>query len=359
MTAPPNLPAPRDWQPGHGQARLPAVLLDTYNAELRDAEGFIGDRASMRAFAAMLDDERQRVQQQAGDDPLEDSGERPSKQALDQVLRDGDPEAAELVLGTVESFAQEFAGVIRRFLRLPDWKDTQRIAVGGGMRDSRTGELAIGRTSVLLKGEGLDLHLVPIRHHPDEAGLVGATQLAPPPVFQGFDAILAIDIGGTNIRAGSVLLKQDTAPDLSAAAVAHIDVWQHCDDAPTRDAAVERMVAMLRGLVQRTQADGHRLAPFVGIGCPGLIRADGTIERGGQNLPGNWEEGGFNLPQTLQAALPPIAERHPLVLMHNDAVVQGLSEVPRMADVKRWGVLTIGTGLGNARFTNTRTRRDI
>jgi hypothetical protein len=38
--------------------------------------------------------------------------------------------------------------------------------------------------------------------------------------------------------------------------------------------------------------------------------------------------------------------------MHNDAVVQGLSEVPNMQDVARWGVLTIGTGLGNARFTN-------
>ncbi len=38
--------------------------------------------------------------------------------------------------------------------------------------------------------------------------------------------------------------------------------------------------------------------------------------------------------------------------MHNDAVVQGLSEIPYMRDVKRWGVLTIETGLGNARFTN-------
>jgi hypothetical protein len=42
------------------------------------------------------------------------------------------------------------------------------------------------------------------------------------------------------------------------------------------------------------------------------------------------------------------------VLMHNDGVVQGLSEVPFMQDVDRWGVLTIGTGLGNARFTNRR-----
>jgi hypothetical protein len=38
--------------------------------------------------------------------------------------------------------------------------------------------------------------------------------------------------------------------------------------------------------------------------------------------------------------------------MDNDGVVRGLSEVPFMQDVKRWGVLTIGTGLSNARFTN-------
>ena len=37
-----------------------------------------------------------------------------------------------------------------------------------------------------------------------------------------------------------------------------------------------------------------------------------------------------------------------MVLMHNDAVVQGLSEVPFMQDVRRWGILTIGTGLGIA-----------
>ena len=39
-------------------------------------------------------------------------------------------------------------------------------------------------------------------------------------------------------------------------------------------------------------------------------------------------------------------------MLHNDAVVQGLSEVPFMTDVSVWGVLTIGTGLGNALFRN-------
>jgi hypothetical protein len=29
-----------------------------------------------------------------------------------------------------------------------------------------------------------------------------------------------------------------------------------------------------------------------------------------------------------------------------------LSEVAAMQDVSRWGIFTIGTGLGNARFTN-------
>ena len=42
-------------------------------------------------------------------------------------------------------------------------------------------------------------------------------------------------------------------------------------------------------------------------------------------------------------------------VLHNDAVVQGLSEAPFMRDVTRWGVLTIGTGLGNACFTDRTT----
>jgi hypothetical protein len=43
-----------------------------------------------------------------------------------------------------------------------------------------------------------------------------------------------------------------------------------------------------------------------------------------------------------------------MVVMHNDAVTQGLSEAPFMTEVEHWGVLTIGTGLGNARFSTRR-----
>ena len=66
----------------------------------------------------------------------------------------------------------------------------------------------------------------------------------------------------------------------------------------------------------------------------------------------NWKSSKFNLPASVVEAIPQIGEHDTAIVMHNDGVVQGLSEVPFMQNVKRWGVLTIGTGLGNARFTN-------
>jgi predicted NBD/HSP70 family sugar kinase len=337
---------------GHGAGQLAAVHIDTYNAELRDEGGFIGDRASGRAFRAILEDGRERVRH-GGEDPV---GTVPSKdiskKKLDRLLLDGDPEAAGVVLGTIEEFAQEFATVIRRFMRLKDWRDTQRIVVGGGLRDSRIGELAIGRTAVLLKGSEHEVGMQPIRHDPDEAGLIGCVHLAPSRIFSGHDSILAVDIGGSNIRVGIVELNTRKAPDLSKAGVLLSELWRHADDEPDREEAVERLVGMLQAMIKRAGKQGLQPAPFIGIGCPGLIREDGSIKKGGQNLPGDWEHKSFNLPQLLREAIPDIGGHEATVLMHNDAVVQGLSEVPFMHGVERWGVMTIGTGLGNARFTN-------
>ncbi len=345
----------------HGSSELPAVVLDAHNIELRDEEGgFLGDRASFRAFMAILEDWRERVQDTDadGEDPFgEEAGRDLGKKRLDETLLHGDPEAAGLILGAIEEFAQELAAVTRRFLRAKGWKETQRIVVGGGLRDSRLGELAIGRASVILKAAGgIDIDLVPIRHHPDEAGLIGAAHLMPSWMFAGHDSLLAVDIGGTNIRAGVVALNLKKARDLSKAEVWKSSLWRHRDEdapSPSRDAAVERLAGMLRELVGKAEREGLKIAPFVGVGCPGLIREDGTIERGGQNLPGgNWESSRFSLARSLTEDLSEIGGHETVVLVHNDAVVQGLSQVPFMGDVERWGVLTIGTGLGNARFTN-------
>jgi len=43
----------------HGAARLPSVDVDSFNIELKDDEGFVGDRASKGAFRKILDGLRQ------------------------------------------------------------------------------------------------------------------------------------------------------------------------------------------------------------------------------------------------------------------------------------------------------------
>ena len=226
--------------------------------------------------------------------------------------------------------------------------------VGGGFRDSRLGELAIARTEIILKSEDIKIEMVPIRFHPDEAALIGALHLAPSWIFEGYDSILAVDIGGTNIRCGVVETRWKKADDLSKAEVWKSELWRHADDEPTREGAVKRLVKMLNHLIDAADEEGFKLAPFIGIACPGVIKQDGSIEKGAQNLPGNWESSKFNLPASLVEAIPAIGDHDTAVLMHNDGVVQGLAEIPFMQNVERWGVLTIGTGLGNARFTNRR-----
>jgi ROK family protein len=338
----------------HGAARLPSVDVDSFNIELKDDEGFLGDRASRGAFRKILERWRKPLRK-SGEDPFGDEpSEQISKKTLDAMLVGDDTEASAVVHSAIEEFALELAYVTRRFLKTKAWAKTERIVVGGGFRDSRLGELAIARTAIILKDEKFKIDLEPIRYHPDEAGLVGCLHLAPSWIFEAHDSILAVDIGGTNIRCGVVETRWKKAPDLSKATVWKSELWRHADEAPTREATVKHLVKMLKGLITESEAEGLKLAPFIGIACPGVINEDGSIEKGAQNLPGNWESSKFNLPASLVEAIPEIGDHDTAIVMHNDGVVQGLSEVPFMQDVERWGVLTIGTGLGNARFTNRR-----
>src|SRR5882762_3282254 len=336
----------------HGATRLPSVEVDSFNIELKDDEGFLGDRASKGAFREIFDKWRKPLRK-SGDDPFGDEpSEKINKKTLDAVLVGDDVEAAAVLHSAIEEFAQELAYVTRRFLKTKAWDKTERIVVGGGFRDSRLGELAIARAEIVLKAENFKVEMLPIHRHPDDAGLVGALHLAPSWIFEAHDSILAVDIGGTNIRCGVVESRRKKAADLSKACVWEPELWRHADDEPTREITVKRLVKMLKDLIAKAKEEGFKLAPFVGVACPGVIESNGSIKKGAQNLPGNWESSKFNLPASLIGAIPQIGEHDTVVVMHNDGVVQGLSEVPFMQDVKRWGVLTIGTGLGNARFTN-------
>ena len=195
----------------------------------------------------------------------------------------------------------------------------------------------MGRASIMLAAEGVNVQLRSIKNHPDEAGLIGAVQLAPSWVLAGHDAILAVDIGGTNVRAGVVELNAGKGGSVEDADVWKRQHWRHADDRPVRDEAIKRIGDMIAKLIDRAADEKIKLAPFMGIGCPGLIDEHGFILKGGQNLPGNWEGKDFNLAAALSAQLPRINGHEIFILIHNDAVVQGLSEVPNMTDVSSLG----------------------
>ena len=73
----------------------PRSSLGSYNVELRDQDGFIGDRASFRAFRAMLEEWREKLRQVGDDDPLgEEASTDISKKKLDKLLLEGDPEGS-------------------------------------------------------------------------------------------------------------------------------------------------------------------------------------------------------------------------------------------------------------------------
>src|ERR1700746_2515949 len=145
----------------HGASRLPSVEIDSFNIELKDDEGFLGDRASKGAFRDILDGWRKPLRK-SGQDPFgKEPSENISKKVLDAILVGDDTEAAAVVHSAIEDFAQELAHVTRRFLKTKAWDKNERIVVGGGFRDSRLGELAIARTEIILKDENLQGDLVP------------------------------------------------------------------------------------------------------------------------------------------------------------------------------------------------------
>ena len=343
----------------HGASRLPSVDVDSYSLELEDEEGFVGDQANKGAFVGILDELR-KLLREAGEDPL---GNKPSAQIsrkkLAELLVKGDPQQVALVQSAVEGFAQQLQAVIRRFLRHKSWQGTESIVIGGGLSGSKVGQFAIARANIILKEERVPTELKLLQEDPDAAGLIGAAHLLPSWMLEGYGAMLAVDIGGTHIRAGIIELNLAKAKDLSKARVLELRHWCHRDEADIkRDEAVEQLLKMLDELLSTAKKTDLQLAPVVGVGCPGVMREDGSIVHGAHNLPGNWESSRFNLPQLIRERITHIGKHESVVVMHNDAVIQGLSQLPHMRDRKHWGILTIGTGLGNARFSRRGDTKD-
>ncbi len=338
----------------HGDMRLASVVIEGYSLELRDGDGFVGDVASRTAFRHMLDAWRKLFASMDGKDPLGRKSTRElSKHQLDAML-EKDGIAAQAIAAASEDYALQLAHVVQRFLKHKSWKGVERIIIGGGFHQSEVGSRSIARAGKILKAEKVPVELRTLHHHADEGGLIGWVHLAPPALLQSYDAILAVDIGGTHVRCGIVQTHLHRAPDMSQAEVVRREKWAHADDQPKRDELVEGIATILEDLIAYAEKKEIRLAPYIGVACPGLIVENGSLAGGTQNLPGNWESTRFHLPRDLCERLPHIGDGRTQVCLHNDAVVQGLSEMPFTNDVERWAILTVGTGLGNASFTNRR-----
>jgi len=87
---------------GHGTSQLTSVIVDTYNAEMRDKDGFIGDRASRRAFRSIIEDWRSRLRK-SGADPIGHKDEDISKKDLEHLLIEGKPRPAVLFWAQLKS----------------------------------------------------------------------------------------------------------------------------------------------------------------------------------------------------------------------------------------------------------------
>ncbi len=93
---------------------------------------------------------------------------------------------------------------------------------------------------------------------------------------------------------------------------------------------------MLRESLEMGEKRKLKIAPLIGVGVPGTVLEDGGLEGGVLNLPGDWKSPDFHLPARIRTMIHEIGGEQTQVIMHNDAVVQGLSEAPFMSDVEHW-----------------------
>lgn len=332
----------------NGAPQLHGVSIDSYNLEIRKGDNWIGDQASRLAFWKVVDDLRKHART-IGFDPFDKPTADVSKKEFDKLWRSKNLQHVTFANSAVDIFARQLVEVISRFLEVKKWTKTELIVFGGGLMSSQAGEMAIQRAAFMLAEDGMKITLRRTAADPDTAGLIGAAELFPAWMLKGFDGMLAVDIGGTNIR--TAILKIKNGSKASEVKLYKKIAWQQDKSSRSREAAIKKMVKALSQLIKLAKSSNLKLAPLIGIACPGIIEKDGSIRRGDQNLPGNWQSERFNLPEALISKIPKIDGHDLQVVVHNDGVVQGLSERSALNGVQHWAVLTIGTGLGNAKFS--------
>lgn len=336
----------------HGDRRLPLVDLGGYSLPLQAGDAFLGDLASGSRFREVLRNERHRVKCSEAppfghDRTHEIDGDELDAALLEQATT---PEGR-VIDQAIQTFSRHLAAVLRRFLATAEWEGTERIVCGGGLMEGRVGAEIVDRTGRLLRETGECAELTRLHHAPDEAGMIGWAYADGSGLLGRADGFVAVDIGGTNVRWATVKcngpLVSGREPE-----VVHHDKWSHAEENADRAGLLDRIAASIMEMIRHAERDALKLSPMIGISCPGVMRPDGRFSDGCQNLPGEWCDGTFSLPDEIGHRLRERGIPDRVVALHNDAVIQALSETPWMQDVVHWAAVTMGTGLGNCSFEN-------
>ena len=145
--------------------------------------------------------------------------------------------------------------------------------------------------------------------------------------------------------------------DLSKAAVAKLIHWRHADDKPSREQAISRLAGMIQELVDYAGDKKLKLAPFLGIGLSGsdqLTTAPSPPppppppprSRAARICPAIGRARSSTSRPALRRSCPGSTVTKSSRSFTNDAVVQGLSEVPRMTECSPLGRVDDWNGPG-------------
>ncbi len=269
--------------------------------------------------------------------------------ALFKWLRNGpnDPKIEKALV----KMGQNLGRVLERLTNWSYWKNTEEVFIGGGLSEGVSGDILIREAkSYLSKNKENSIELKKIHYHPSVAGLIGTTYFLPQKV-RG-DTILAVDLGGGNLRTGLIT----STPNMKETLVHYTNLlnWRTLD--LDKKSLVDLIVQEVLDCLKVGKQLDIKISEYGGIAIPALLDDEGFITGKDRNLPGDWTKTDFHMPSIIENKIKERGFKPMKFIAQNDVVCQGLSELPFMQDVKEWGILTVGTGLGNARFRTHKTR---
>ncbi len=253
----------------------------------------------------------------------------------------------EKVRAALLKMGENLGRIIERLMDWSYWRNTEKVFIGGGLSEGASGDVLIRQAEKhLSKVLDISVDLRKIHYHPAVAGLVGSTYFLPREV-KG-EPSLTVDLGGGNLRTG--LITSVPGPEQDPVHYSKLLNWRKLN--LDRKSLVNLIAREILDCLKIGKEIGLKISKFGGLAIPALIDEEGYVIGKDRNLPGDWTSPGFHLPSILEAEIEEKGFESIKFIARNDVVCQGLSEIPFIEGVKEWGVLTVGTGLGNARFRN-------